>query len=275
MTIAQIQYQSEIALKSISSTANLDVELLIMHVLKKPREFLYTHPDYCLTKLQIKKINHSLKLRTKGMPIALITGHKEFYGLDLIVSRKTLIPRPETELLVESILNNKKVKTIADIGTGSGCISLALAKNNKKLKIYASDISAGALKIAKINTQNHKIKRITFLKGDLLIPYKKIALDAIVANLPYLSNDIYEQNIFNLAHEPKNALVAGSTGLDYYKKLLIQLNNLESKPNFIYLEILDQQTIPLKELIKKYLPHLHVKFKKDLSGKNRVAIITK
>ena len=138
--------------------------------------------------------------------------------------------------MVEEVLKNKKIKRLADIGTGSGCIAIALAKNNPELKIYAADISAKALIIARKNAKKYKLKNIIFKKGNLLEPIKNIKLDAVVANLPYLSKKIYKKNYHNLKFEPKNAMLAGKDGLDYYRKLFEQIKKLKYKPKYIFYE---------------------------------------
>jgi len=222
---------------AIKKTTALDAEVLLSHTLNKPKSFLYTYPEKKLTQAQVRKYKSLISRRAKHEPVAYITGHKEFYGLDFYVNQHTLIPRPETEALVEKIIKNKDIHSIADIGTGSGCIAIALAKNNPKLNIYAIDISSKALTVARKNAKAHKVKNITFKQGNLLEPIKNIKLDAIVANLPYLSEKVYKKNYQHLKYEPKQALYAGKDGLDYYKKLLKQINKLKHKPQ-LYIELI-------------------------------------
>lgn len=218
-------------------SASLDAEILLSWTLKKPKSYLYTYPERKLINRELAKYKQYISRRAKGEPVAYLIGHKEFYGLDFLVNKHVLIPRPETELLVEEVLKNKKIKRIADIGTGSGCIAIALAKNNPKLKIYATDISANALIIARKNTKKYKLKNIIFKKGNLLEPVKNMKLDAIIANMPYLSKKIYKKNYDNLKFEPKIALLAGDDGLDCYRKLFHQINKLKHPPKYIYCEI--------------------------------------
>lgn len=237
MQINKALIWAEHKLKKIK-TASLDAEILLSHALNKQKSFLYTYPEKKLTPSQFVRFDKYVSRRAENEPAAYITRHKEFYGLDFKINKYTLIPRPETEHLVEKILKNKKIKTIADIGTGSGCIAIALAKNNPGLKIYATDISAKALAVAKKNTKLHKIKNITFKKGNLLEPLKNTKLDALAANLPYLSEKTYKKNYEQLKYEPKNALLAGKDGLDCYKKLFSQINKLKYKPKYIYIELI-------------------------------------
>ena len=217
-------------------SASLDAEILLSWTLNKPKSYLFTYPEKKLTQAQLAKFEKYISRRSKNEHVAYLTSHKEFYGLDFLVNKNVLIPRPETELLVEEVLKNKKIKRLADIGTGSGCIAIALAKNNPELKIYAADISAKALIIARKNAKKYKLKNIIFKKGNLLEPIKNIKLDAVVANLPYLSKKIYKKNYHNLKFEPKNAMLAGKDGLDYYRKLFEQIKKLKYKPKYIFYE---------------------------------------
>ena len=211
----------------------LDADILLSFVLKKSKEFLYTYPEKKLTKNQLAKFNQLINRRLKREPVAYLINRKEFYGLDFYVDKNVLIPRPLTESLVEQVIKevgNKKA-TIADIGTGSGCIAIALKKHLPQATIYATDISPAALKVAKKNAKKHRVK-IKFLKGDLLKPFlpsrkatrpgrvafKKI--DIIIANLPYL---IKNQIKNELKYEPKTALLGGDK---YIKELLRQVKKL-------------------------------------------------
>ena len=131
MTIQQSLAWATIKLqrKNIPS-ATLDADILLSHTLNKDKAFIYAHPNHSLTQNQVTKFKKLINHRAKGEPVAYLIGHKEFYKLNFMVNKNVLIPRPETELLVDEVLKNKKIKTIADIGTGSGCIAIALAKNN-------------------------------------------------------------------------------------------------------------------------------------------------
>jgi release factor glutamine methyltransferase len=251
----------------------LDAEILLTFVIKESKEFLYTHPEYNLTKNQEKKLRKLLDRRKKGEPIAYLTNHKEFYSLDFYVNKNVLIPRPETETLVEEIVRDNKSKkiTIADIGTGSGCVAIALAKNLPKAEIYAADICKKALNIAIKNAKKHNVK-IKFLQGDLLRPLKTKRIDVIVANLPYgwkeWKNNTTVQTV-GLKFEPPKALFTKENGLYFYRKLFQQIK----LPVTIYLEFDPRQKNELKKIVKKYLPEYSLKIKKDLAGRDRVAIL--
>jgi len=272
-------------MKNLSS--HLDAEVLLCFVIKKEKEFLYTHPEYQLTKKQTTEYTKLLKRRSKNEPIAYLVGHKEFYGLDFIVNKNVLIPRPDTEIMIEEVL--KKINSLntkfnlIDIGTGSGCIPITIAhlsKDNKNIKIFASDISTSAIKIANQNAKNNKVK-INFLKGNLLTSVlKNEILDTqipliITANLPYLTAKQIKKEQ-SIQQEPYLALYGGTNGLVLYKKLLDQIKKLSLKQAipFIFLEIDPSQTIKIQKLIKKILPLGSVEIKKDFGNKNRLVIIT-
>ncbi len=260
--------------KNIQSAA-LDADILLSHAINKAKAFIYSHPDHQLTKSQLTKFKKLINRRTRGEPVAYLTGHKEFYHLGFIINKNVLVPRPETELLVDEVLKNKKIKIIADIGTGSGCIAISLAKNNSHLKIYASDISAKAINLAKKNSLKHKTtKRITFIKSDLLKPFTNIKLDAIVANLPYLDRKIkYDNLTIGLKFEPSIALYSGPDGLDAYRRLIAQIPKLKYPPQYIYLEIGHSQVSLIKKIIQHHLPAAKITLKKDLAGLNRIIML--
>ncbi|MFH1890171.1 MAG: peptide chain release factor N(5)-glutamine methyltransferase [Candidatus Kuenenbacteria bacterium] len=244
--------------------AELDAEILLLHILNHDRAWLYSHAEYILSPTELRRFRHHIVRRAKGEPVAYITEHKEFYGLDFYVNKNVLIPRPETELMVENALQricrdtkfcastkNNKILVI-DIGAGSGCIPVTILKNlnsncqiAKLLYCYASDISKQALAIARKNAKRHGIeKQIKFLQGNLLEPIIKEFSNGtmeqcsngivrqysngtiiITANLPYLSHEIYKTNYENLKFEPKDALVSENNGLDLYEKILKQIKN--------------------------------------------------
>jgi len=255
---------------------NLDLDCILTHVLGKKRAWLYAHSEHECRPTQNQKINALIRRRAQGEPLAYLTGHKEFFGLDFFVNKYTLIPRPETEMLVEEILKNKDIKTIADIGTGSGCIAVALAKNNPKLKIYAVDISAPALKIARKNAKKHDVE-IIFKQGNLRDPIKNISLDVIVANLPYVPDKLKKKTVTPktraLKFEPARALYAGPRGLDVFEQFFQQLQKIKHQPKYIYLEIGHDQARALKKLAQKFLPKSSVQIKTDLASRDRLMII--
>jgi release factor glutamine methyltransferase len=271
----------------------LDFELIIAAVLKKPREFVLSHPEYKIPKFKIENLKLKISRRRRGEPLAYILGHKEFYGLDFKVSKNVLIPRPETELLVDLAINNLQPTTnnkqqkivIIDVGTGSGNIIISIACSMKhatynKIKLYGIDISKKALKVAKQNAKFHKVdKKIKFLKGDLLEPIIKkcymlhvTCYMIIVANLPYVSKKIYFSSP-TIKHEPRLALLSSKEGLLHYTKLLCQIKKLLVTCYMFhvtcFMEISPEQKTKLARMIKFYFPKAKMKFHRDLSGKWR------
>lgn len=273
-----------------------EIELIIAHILKKSREYVLTHPELKLTKAQVWRFQNLVNRRKKHEPLAYILGHKEFYGLDFKVNKHTLIPRPETELLVDLTTSNLQLDTIKhkntsviDVGTGSGNIIISIAHNTKHItrnciNFLGIDISEKALRIARQNAKAHHVdKKIKFIKGDLLehlVKNKKLKIKnlIILANLPYLSKKIYSSTIPDVKNfEPKSALLSGTHGLDHYAKLLQQINCLVGhRPLFTvhcFMEISPEQKTKFKKLARKCFPGAELTFHKDLARKWRVAEI--
>jgi release factor glutamine methyltransferase len=264
----------------------LEQDLILAHILKKSREFVLIHPEVRLKKSQSAKYRELIARRLKNEPIAYILGRKEFYGLNFKVTPHTLIPRPETELLVDEFLKiNPKNCTILDIGTGSGSIMISLVKNlDKQNDFFAVDYSEKALRVAKFNAKKHGVdKRIKFIKGNLLKPfiqnnkYEILNTNLIIAaNLPYLSKKIYKNTALDVKkYEPRSALLSSNGGLGHYIKLINQIMKMKSKYSSLditcYMEISPEQKSKLKKIIKNNFPESRPKFRKDLAGKWRVA----
>ncbi|MBD3359634.1 MAG: peptide chain release factor N(5)-glutamine methyltransferase [Candidatus Buchananbacteria bacterium] len=263
----------------------LDIEILLAKTLNKNKEYLYTYPDKKLTDKQLAKFEKLFKRRSKGEPIAYILGYQEFFNLKFNVNQHVLIPRPETEILVEAVIkyisNLKSSTSILDIGVGSGAVIISLAKNIKNAQLYGTDVSAKALNIAKQNAKTHQAK-IKFYQGNLLeqIPPKlksQYSNLIITANLPYL--DKQEKNLLpfssttSLKFEPKIAWDGGTDGLNYFRKFFTQIDDLKLKPKAIFLEIGHQQATAIKKLIPLSLAKYSLLIKKDLCGFERVLII--
>jgi len=256
----------------------LEAEVLLAHLKKVDRAWLYRNQNFRLLNTDYSQYHKLVKCRLSGKPLPYITNHKEFFGLDFYVDENVFIPRPETEILVEEVLGEVRSKKaealkIVDVGTGSGCIAVALATNLKfkipNLKIYATEVSKKALKIAKINAQKHKVlDKITFLLGDLLKPLPE-KIDIIVANLPYVKTGYLK----NLNFEPKIALDGGKDGFYFYKKLLLQGSQYLRENGKIFLEISPEQKEKIKDLTLKLYPLAKIQFKKDLANLDRVTFL--
>ncbi|HUT22115.1 MAG TPA: peptide chain release factor N(5)-glutamine methyltransferase [Candidatus Bipolaricaulota bacterium] len=260
--------------KVISS--GLDAEILLAFVLKKDKAFLYTYPEKKLTAWQLKKFNQLILKRSNHRPLAYLVGQKEFYKLNFKVNNQVLIPRPETELLVDEVLKLNKNLVVADIGTGSGCIAVSLAKNGFK-QVLATDSSKKALKTAKENAKsNQTASRIKFFPGDLSKPVADGKPEIICANLPYLSNEIYKQSVKSfpeIKKEPRTALIAAEKGLYFYKKLLSQIAIAKHQPQYLFFEIDSGQSRAIKKIIRSFLETKSILIKKDLCGLDRLVIV--
>lgn len=208
-------------LAKCTESPRLDAELLLCEVLHCERSHLYAHPETCLAKEQLTSYDALTARRQAGEPIAYIRGFKEFWSLRLLVTPAVLIPRPETELLVDLALNafarNQTIK-VADLGTGSGAIALAIATERPSWKIHASDASAAALEVAQQNARRVDAHNISFVMGDWLQALAGQWYDLILCNPPYVEEEI--GNINNLSQEPRSALLSGSDGMDDLKLII-------------------------------------------------------
>jgi release factor glutamine methyltransferase len=201
-----------------------EVDQILCLALHKNKEYLYKKPEKKLALTTIKSFYRLVKKRELGWPLAYLRGWQEFYALKFLVNKNTLIPRPDSELIIDAALDFLKEKNnldILDIGTGSGCIIISLAKNNNKNNYFATDISKKALQIAQTNARKNQVK-INFIHSDLFnkIPEKKF--DLITANLPYLRPDQMQEK--SIQKEPRSALLSGQDGLDHYSKLLSRVS---------------------------------------------------
>lgn len=194
-----------------------EAELLLLHVLGKPRSWLFAHATDSVETGDVAAFHALLARRVAGEPVAYLLGHRGFWTLDLAVSPATLIPRPETELLVELALARLPVDTalaVADLGTGSGAIALALASERPQVDVTATDLSAAALDMARGNAARNGLARVRFVQGAWFAPLQGMRFDLIASNPPYIaSNDPHLQQ-GDLRHEPATALASGIDGLD-------------------------------------------------------------
>jgi len=255
---------------------NLESELLLRHTLKIDRVQLYLALEQELSNQQAETYRSLIKRRLDGEPTAYITEHREFYGLDFYVNSSVLIPRPESELLVEKALElaqERTVSTIVDIGTGCGAIAVSLALNLPHTRIYATDISADALEIALANCRTHGVTdRVCLLKGDMLSPLPE-PVDLIVANLPYVRKaELPEVNTHNF--EPSLALNGGTDGLDKIRRLCSRIDGKLRSGGSLLLEIGQGQSITLVSFLRRLLRAGSIEVIPDLSGIDRVVSVT-
>lgn len=220
----------------------LEEEVLLAHILGVNRSYLYAHPERTLTKSEQEQFAILMDRHFNGEPIAYLTGHKEFWSLDLIVTPDTLIPRPETELLVETTLEYSTGgeysagHVIADLGTGSGAIALALAHERPDWIVYATDLSKNALNIAKKNAERLNIKNVSFYEGHWCAALPKIKLDAIVSNPPYIAEDNADVEQSVLTYEPRSALISGKDGLQDIKHIIHEATLYLKPDGYLLLE---------------------------------------
>ncbi len=222
-----------------------------MFTLGCDRAYLFAHPERELTADELARYESALAERTRGVPAQYITGHQEFWGMDLIVTPAVLIPRPETEHVIETVLEivrashldqpDPKLQRLRmlDVGTGSGCIALALAKEFSSAEIHATDISASALEIARANAARHQFdERIHFHQTDLLEGLNLTRLDMIVSNPPYVGESEEDQVQLDVRKfEPRNAVFAGPVGDEIIKRLLPQAQTALCPGGWLVLEI--------------------------------------
>ncbi|MCF6276877.1 MAG: peptide chain release factor N(5)-glutamine methyltransferase [Candidatus Magasanikbacteria bacterium] len=264
-----------------NSIDKLDADLLLAFVLGKSREFIATNPKHKIPLLQKIRFAYLVSKRKAGWSVAVLTKHKEFFGLDFKVNKNVLIPRPDTEIMVEKVLEIVNSKTtLIDVGTGSGCVPISIIKkglsiNSSSKNVFAVDVSKKALKIAKQNANTHNVK-IAFLKGNLLSIFSKLPEQTIItANLPYLTEKQFQEEK-SIQKEPKLALVAKESGLGLYRKLLEQIKDkkIQKQKINIFLEINPEQKTELSKIIKNIFSNPKTHFYKDLSNRIRIVKIS-
>lgn len=273
-----------------TSIEQRELTLILAEVIKQNTTFVLAHPEYQLGLFQTLRLKKIIRGRRANIPLAYLLGHKEFFGLDFFVNKHVLIPRPETELIIEevvqkindsAIINNKTI--LVDVGTGSGCIPIAISKNIlKKITTYALDISTTSLRVARKNAITHQVA-INFKKSNLLsylIKHKifdRYSNIIITANLPYITETQFRDEP-SIQHEPKHALVANDSGLALYKKMLLQVREILSRNStltfYIIMEIDPDQTVLLSNFINITLPDWNTKTKTDLCDRDRLIIIS-
>jgi release factor glutamine methyltransferase len=260
------------SLKNVSSSFRLDTEIILSHTLGKPRTWILTHPNVEISP-EILTIAEGLLSRAKASePIPYIIGHWEFYGLDFLVSKDVLIPRPETELIVDQALgwlhSHPDQKRVADIGTGCGCIAISLAKALPRLEIFATDITKSALEIALQNCIKHQAKNIKFRNFDL-IGNQDFHFDVICANLPYIPTSTLDTLVVS-QFEPRSALDGGKDGLREISRLLDAVHNNKPLPSLILCEIEASQKQSALEISQRFMPSSKVTVLRDLAGMDRL-----
>ena len=252
--------------------AALEGEILIRHVLGLSRARLFSQLEAQMEPAPEKALEKVLERRLSGEPAAYITGHREFYGLDFTVDKRVLIPRPETELLVEraiALAGKHNIVKIADIGVGSGAVAVSLAVNLPGVTVYAVDISAPALAVAAANCRKHGVTgRVILLRGNLLEPLPG-PVDMIIANLPYVkTSDLAAQR--GLDYEPPVALDGGEDGLGIIRVFCKQAGDSMNPGGCLLMEIGEGQYEAVSAFFKKTFPKGLIEVDRDLAGIERM-----
>ena len=274
MKIKEIQKIANDELKNIKE-ANLKIRILFSKVLNIPKEFLLAHSEDEISDNQKEEILEGIKKLNDNIPIQYIVNEQEFMGLNFFVDENVLIPQPDTEILVEQIINNhrdSKIK-ILDLCTGSGCIAISLKHYMPKAEVWALDISEKALNIAKNNAKQNNTE-INFINSDLFQNIQD-KFDIIVSNPPYIKTDIIKTLDDEVQNEPIIALDGGNDGLDFYKKILKKAYNYLKDEGKLYLEIGYDQKEDLINLYKNDKRYKNIECIKDLANNDRVIIIEK
>lgn len=268
-----LKFTEEIA--SVSGTARLDIELLLTHILQKNRTWLFTWPDYCLTEKQNSDFVKMLERRKKGEPIAHIIGQREFWSLSFDVNSSTLIPRPDTELLVETVLElfsgdvPETLRRCLDLGTGTGAIALALASEKTSWKIMGLDQSSAAIELAEKNRLKFQLQNVELLVSDWFSNIHNQHFDVIVSNPPYIDPQDPHLSQGDVRFEPLTALVADENGLADIKKIIRGAKPFVAENGYVLLEHgYNQAEVVRKLLIEN--GYKNIKTKKDFGGNDRV-----
>jgi release factor glutamine methyltransferase len=265
-------------------SARMNTELLLMFVLGCDRAYLFAHPERELSGDEQARYKEALNQRARGVPAQYITGHQEFWSMDFIVTPAVLIPRPETEHVIETVLHLNRnggrasspglLPRIADVGTGSGCIAIALAKELPGSEIHATDISPAALEVAHANAARHQLeKRIHFHQADLFQGVDPASFDFVVSNPPYVGESEEDQVQLEVRKfEPRNAVFAGPTGLEVIERLIPQAHAVLKPAGWLVIEISGTIADRVKLLLNKWK---QLQITNDLQGIPRVAAAQK
>ena len=281
-TIDALTYQVTQQLAVISESAVLDTQVLIAHILGKNRTWVVSHPEFQLSAAQLHDLDSAVQELLRGQPLPYVIGEWEFYGLSFLISPYVLIPRPETELMVDHALAWCRRRsnigadslTIADIGTGTGCIAISLLSNLQSSeynpRLAASDISMPALRIARANAERHQVTSyISFLQTNLLTGYQSTSLDLICANLPYIPSDVLTSLAVN-SHEPRLALDGGPTGLTYIHQFLVQASFCLRPGGLLLAEIESSQGKSILKTAQAIFTNAHIELIQDYASHDRL-----
>ncbi len=249
-SIAAVIAEATNRLDEISESARLDAEILVARSIDMPRSYLFAHPEDSLDEIALQRLDETLERRIDGVPLAYITGSKEFWSLELQVSPATLVPRPETELLVEFALREIPRDAnwqILDLGTGSGAIAVAIASERSGSEVTAVDASADALLIAQQNVRQLDLPNVSCLQGDWTAPVADRTFNVIVSNPPYVAHG--DAALEALKAEPDMALLSGEDGLDCIRRLARDCQSIIADDGLLILEHGNDQQAAVAEIL--------------------------
>ena len=276
--ISDILPELHTRLSSVSQTPLLDAQVLLGHVLGRTRTWVLAHPEAHLSSAQEQALRDALTRLEAGQPLPYVLGHWEFYGLDFFITPETLIPRPETELLVEHALSWSRTRTkplrAVDIGTGSGCIAISVALNASNVHVLGCDLSLTALQVAIASANRHGVSgKVDFVQCDLLPPVK-VQFDLICANLPYIPTEtLHSLKVYQ--REPELALDGGEDGLVQIRRLLNEAETALAPGGLLLLEIEASSGAAVHSLAREAFPKADVLVLPDLAGRDRlISVLT-
>ena len=273
MKIIELLNHGKIFLKDVDE-GSFKAKILLEHILKVKREYIIAHCEDIVSNEQVTLYQAKLEEIKNGKPIQYITHYQEFMKLDFYVDENVLIPQPDTEILVEKVIeilkNKKNTCSVLDMCTGCGAIGISIAKYIPKADIYVSDISKSALQIAKKNALKNGVKNIHFILSDRFKSIYKKDFDIIVSNPPYIETDMIKDLPTEVKNEPHLALDGGSDGLDFYRTLSNQSISYLKSNGYLCLEIGYQQKEEVSKLLKNYFKN--IKIFQDYGGRDRVVI---
>jgi release factor glutamine methyltransferase len=274
-TIQQSLRAAKFQLMLVADDPILEAEILLAHAINESRSYLHAWPENMLSDDQAKQFIEFVRRRCTYEPIAYITGHREFWSLDFLVTKDTLIPRPETELLVESVLalygkENLQIK-VADLGTGSGAIALALAHERPTWQIYATDASENALQVAIKNAQRLALENIYFCQGNWFTALPSDGFDVIVSNPPYIGEVEWEMVADGLHFEPRMALVSNQEGLEAIRTITHSAKLFLKPTGYVLIEHGFLQGAAVRKLFAA-CGYSHIHTIRDLARQERVTM---
>ncbi len=273
MKIIELLNHGKIFLKDVDE-GSFKAKILLEHILKVKREYIIAHCEDIVSNEQVTLYQAKLEEIKKGKPIQYITHYQEFMKLDFYVDENVLIPQPDTEILVEKVIeilkNKKNTCSVLDMCTGCGAIGISIAKYIPKADVYVSDISKSALQIAKKNALKNEVKNIHFILSDMFKCINEKKFDMIVSNPPYIETDIINGLPEEVKHEPHLALDGGKDGLDFYRIFSVQSPLFLKPSGYLCLEIGYQQKEEVCKLLKNNFKN--IKIFQDYGGRARVII---